>query len=160
MGSIPPSLNTLSLPRSKSGRGRLLALAALLVIPGVPGTGQGPAPRGPIVHSYAPSPSTQREAGRILRFCRWSDTSVVRDADALLVVVRSSGSHPLAPSYDNFKWLRDDASSQLNESGPQFHVYLFLLRPDQGFQQSVHRSYDVVQPGSNAPSEYALLCPF
>ena len=85
---------------------------------------------------------------------------MVRDADALLVVVRSSGSHPLSPSYDNFKWLRDDASSQLNESGPQFHVYLFLMRPDQGFQQSVHRSYDVVQAGSNAPSEFALLCPF
>ena len=121
---------------------------------------QGPAPRGPIVHTYAPSPSTQREAGRILRFCRWSDTSVVRDADALLVVVRSSGSHPLSPSYDNFKWLRDDASSQLNESGPQFHVYLFLMRPDQGFRQSVHRSYDVVQNGSDAPSDFALLCPF
>ena len=152
-------MNTPFLPRSRPGRAALLALTALLVS-GVPATGQGPAPRGPIVHSYAPSPSTQREAGRILRFCRWSDTSVVRDADALLVVVRSSGSRPLSPSYDNFKWLRDDASSQLNESGPQFHVYLFLMRPDQGFQQSVHRSYDVVQAGSNAPSEFALLCPF
>ena len=153
-------MNTLSRPRSRSRLGRLPALAALLLVTGVPVSGQGPAPRGPIVHTYAPSPSTQREAGRILRFCRWSDTSMVRDADALLVVVRSSGSHPLSSSYDNFKWLRDDASSQLNESGPQFHVYLFLMRPDQGFQQSVHRSYDVVQAGSNAPSDLALLCPF
>ena len=159
MESTPTSLNT-PCRRRNTGRRGLTGLAVLLVLLSVPVAGQGPAPRAPIVHGYAPSPSTQREAGRILRFCRWSDTSVVRDADALLVVVRSSGSHPLSPSYDNFKWLRDDASSQLNESGPQFHVYLFLLRPDQGFRQAVHRSYDAVQPGSNAPADFALLCPF
>jgi hypothetical protein len=106
----------------------------------------------------APSVSTRLEAKRLLRFCRWSDTTVVRDADLVLVVVRSSGSDPLEPSYDSLKWLQDAASSQLNESGAQFHVYLFSIRQDLSFLQSSHRSYDVNSsgaltfPGSAPPS--------
>ena len=48
----------------------------------------------------------------------------------------------MAPAYDNLKWLRDEASSQLNETGAQFHVYLYSIRPDLSFLQSTHRSYD------------------
>ena len=107
-----------------------------------------PAP-GPIVHTYAPSASTQREAARIRRLCRWADTTAVLDADALLVVVRSSGPNPLATSYDNFKWLRDEAHSLLNDSGSLFHVYLYVVGPNQRFQQSAHRSYEVAPGGGS-----------
>lgn len=72
---------------------------------------------------------------------------MVRDADALLVVVRTSRADPLSLSYANFKWLRDDANSLLNESGPQFHAFLYSIRPDQHLEQTVHRSYDVADPG-------------
>lgn len=78
-----------------------------------------------------------------MRFCRWSDTTVLRDADMVLVVVRSSGANPLAPSYDSLKWLVDEAASQLNESGAQFHAYLFSIRKDLSLNQANHRSYDV-----------------
>jgi hypothetical protein len=144
-------------------RAGALILALACGLPSSPLTAQAPA--GPIVHTYAPSPSTQKEAGRIRRFCRWSDTTVVRDADALLVVVRSSRSDPLSPSYDNLRWLHDDARSLLNESGAQFHVYLFLMRPDHGFRQAVHRSYDAdpgLDPAGQAPPapHASLVCPF
>ena len=115
----------------------------LALVPVAPLTGQSQPAQGPIVHTYAPSGSTQREAARIRRVCRWTDTTAVLDADALLVVVRSSGPDPLAPSYDNFKWLRDEAHSLLNDSGPLFHAYLYMIRPNQGFQQAAHRSYEV-----------------
>ncbi len=121
-----------------------LKLAVILaLVPVAPLTGQSQPAQGPIIHTYAPSVSTQREAGRIRRVCRWTDTTAVLDADALLVVVRSSGPDPLAPSYDNFKWLRDEAHSLLNDSGPLFHAYLYMIRPNQGFQQAAHRSYEV-----------------
>lgn len=131
-----------------------LALAAPLA-------GQShPAP-GPIVHTYAPSASTQREAARIRRICRWSDTTAVLDADALLVVVRSSGPDPLAPSYDSFKWLRDEAHSLLNDSGPVFHVYLYTVRPNQAFQQTAHRSYEADPGGqSGDPSTWMRAGPY
>jgi hypothetical protein len=92
---------------------------------------------------------------------------VVRDADVVLVVVRSSGSDPLEPSYDSLKWLQDAASSQLNESGAQFHVYTFTIRQDLSFLQSSHLSYDVNAngvlpfPGGAPPSPmpYWVLYP-
>jgi hypothetical protein len=130
------------------GSKAVLRLAGVLAITSVaPLDGQAQPVQGPIVHTYAPSASTQREAGRIRRLCRWTDTTVVRDADALLVVVRSSGPDPMAPSYDSFKWLRDEASSLLNDSGSIFHVYLYVMRPAQGFQQAAHRSYEVDSGG-------------
>ncbi|HEX7023208.1 MAG TPA: hypothetical protein VF187_00195 [Gemmatimonadales bacterium] len=99
----------------------------------------------PRVLTVAPTASTRREAVRIVRLCRWMDTTEVAGADLVLVVVRSSRSHPLAPGYDNLKWLRDDAAAQLNELGAQYHVYLFTERADHGFLQRNHRSYDVVE---------------
>jgi len=109
--------------------------------------------QGPIAYVVAPSAGTQREAQRMLRFCRWSDTTVVRDADFLLVVVRSSGSDPLEPSYDSLKWLRDAANGQLNDSGAQFHVYLYRIRDDLSFLQASHQSYDVDGSGTLGPFE-------
>jgi len=126
----------------------LAALLAMLSADPLAAQSQ-PAP-GPIVHTYAPSASTQREAARIRRVCRWADTTAVLDADALLVVVRSSGPDPLAPSYDSYKWLRDEAHSLLNDSGSLFHVYLYMVRPNQNFQQAAHRSYDADPGGHSA----------
>ena len=119
--------------------------------------------RKTIAYVVAPGVSTGAEARRLLRLCRWSDTTVVRDADVLLVVVRSSGSQPMAPSYDSLKWLREAAGSQMNDSGAQFHVYLYTIRPDLSFLQTDHRSYDVhpeerlVPPGLPPPSPHPGL---
>jgi hypothetical protein len=102
----------------------------------------------PIAFVVAPSASTLREARRMLRFCRWTDTTVLRSADFALVVVRSSESQPLSPSYASLKWLRDAANSQQSELGAQFHVYLYTIREDLSFLQASHRSYDVNPTGT------------
>lgn len=107
--------------------------------------------QGPIAYVVAPSAGTLREAQRMLRFCRWSDTTAVRDADFVLVIVRSSGPDPMEPSYDSLKWLRDAANSQLNDSGAQFHIYLYSIRPDLSFLQASHHSYDANDTGSLTP---------
>ena len=107
--------------------------------------------QAPIAFVIAPSPSAAREAGRLLRACRWADTTMVRDADLVLVVVRNSVAEPLRPSYDSLKWLRDAAGSQSNDAGAQFHVYLFTIRADLSFLQISHRSYDVNPTGSLTP---------
>ena len=118
-----------------AGFGLALAVARPALLP-------AQAPQGPIVYVVAPSPSTDKEAHRIMRFCRWSDTTLARDADMILVVVRSSGGAPLAPAYDSLKWLRDEASGQLNESGAQFHAYLYTMRRDEHLTEANHSSYD------------------
>ena len=119
------------------------------------GAGNLRAPRlsaqGPIAYVVAPSAGTLREARRMLRFCRWSDTTALRDADFVLVVVRSSGPDPMEPSYDSLKWLRDAANGQLNESGAQLHVYLYSIRQDLSFLQASHQSYDVNGNGALTP---------
>ena len=121
---------------------RLLGVMALalLALPQVKAQSYGPP--GPLVYVVATSASTQREAARLMRFCRWSDTTALKDADMVLVVVRSSGSTPLNSFYDSAKWLVDDASSQLNESGPLFHTYLFSTRKNLSLDQVNHRTYE------------------
>ena len=104
--------------------------------------------QAPVALVIAPSASTRLEATRMLQGCRWLDTTVVRDADLVLVVIRSSGEQPLAPSYDTLRWLRDAANSQMNDSGAQFHVYLYMIREDLTFLQSSHRSYDANPSGA------------
>ena len=107
----------------------------------------------------APSASTRLEAQRMLRGCRWADTTALRDADLVLVVVRSSGTLPLASSYDSLKWLRDAASGQLNESGAQFHVYLYMIREDLSLLQSSHQSYDAGPATALVPPINPALSP-
>jgi hypothetical protein len=97
---------------------------------------------GPLVYVIATSSSTQREAARLMRFCRWSDTTALRDADMVLVVVRSSGSTPLKSFYDSARWLVDDATSQLNDSGPLFHTYLYSIRKNLSLDETNHRTYE------------------
>jgi hypothetical protein len=125
---------------------KFLALLALLAF----GTGRVSvaASQDPIAFVVAPSASTLREARRMLRFCRWTDTTALRSADFVLVVMRSSESEPLRPSYASLKWLRDDAHSQQSELGAQFHVYLYTIREDLSFLQASHRSYDVNPTGT------------
>ena len=126
----------------------LLALLASLAF----GTGRAvAASQDPIAFVVAPSVSTMREARRMLRFCRWTDTTELRSADFVLVVVRSSGSEPMSPSYASLKWLRDAANSQLNDLGAQFHVYLYTIREDLSLLQASHRSYDVNLNGTITP---------
>lgn len=122
---------------------------ALLALPAeLPAQSNGPS--GPLVYVIAPSPSTRREAGRLMRFCRWSDTTALKDADMVLVVVRSSGSTPLHSFYDSAKWLVDDASSQLNESGPLFHTYLYSIRKNLALDEANHRTYEAESGSSQA----------
>jgi hypothetical protein len=99
-------------------------------------------PPGPLVYVIATSASTQREAGRLMRLCRWNDTTALKDADMVLVVVRSSGSAPLHSFYDSAKWLLDDASSQLNNSGSLFHTYLYSIRKNLSLDETNHRTYE------------------
>jgi hypothetical protein len=113
------------------------------------GQAQSPRPQGPLVYLIAPSGSTQRQADRLLRLCRWSDTTVALDADLVVAVVRSSSSDPLEGSYDSLKWLRDAANGQSNEGGAQFHVYLYQFTPagPEHLQAISHRSFDVNEGG-------------
>lgn len=122
-----------------------LFLTALSSVLGVSGARLGV--QAPIAFVIAPSPSAAREAERLLRACRWADTTIARDADLVLVVVRSSASEQLSPSYDSLQWLRDAVRSQSDDAGAQFHVYLFLIRPDRSLLQTSHRSYDVNPTG-------------
>jgi hypothetical protein len=85
---------------------------------------------------------------------------MVRDADLVLVVVRSSSSDPLAPSYDSLRWLLETANSQLNESGAQFHVYLYTIRPDISLLQTSHQSYDANPSGELLPLGRASPSPY
>jgi hypothetical protein len=121
----------------------LAALAGALTLAEPVGVAaQTQAPQGPLVYVIAPSPTTAKEAQKIMRFCRWTDTTALRDADMVLVVVRSSGSTPLASFYDSLKWLLDEAASQLNESGAQYHTYLYSIRQNLSLDEANHRSYD------------------
>lgn len=128
---------------SQSSRRIRIAGAAGMILAGISLDlpGQQP-PRDPLVHAIAPGDANRRELGRILAACRWRDTSAALAADFILVVVRSSHSHPLASRYDNLKWLRDEAASLAG--GPQFHVYSYLARPDQHLEEATHRAYDVI----------------
>jgi len=120
-----------------------------------PGTHNPAQQQGPAAYVIAPSASTRLEARRLLRICRWTDTSVVKDADLVLVVIRSSASFPLASSYDSLRWLLEAANSQLNDSGAQFHVYLYTIRPGISLLESSHHSYDANPSGTILPPNEA-----
>ena len=130
---------------------RWLVVTGLLLVAAGANSSNAIQAQGPTAYVIAPSASTRLEARRLLRICRWSDTSVVRDADLVLVVVRSSGSDPLAPSYDSLRWLLEAANSQLNDSGAQFHIYLYTIRVDVSLLQSSHQSYDANPSGALLP---------
>lgn len=96
--------------------------------------------RGLGVYVIAPSVSTSMEARSIRMKKGWVESSL-RQADAILVVVRSMLFNPLDYSYDSVKELEDDADSQLNISGENFHVYIYSIDDDMEVSQEKHISY-------------------
>jgi hypothetical protein len=88
----------------------------------------------------APSVSTRMEARSILARLGWHETAL-RDASGILVVVRSMLFNPLSSSYESIKDLQEDAESQLNISGENFHLYIYSITPDLGATQLKHTSY-------------------
>ena len=98
------------------------------------------------IYVIAPSLSTRTEAGIIIRDNKWTETTSATDADAILVVVRSSLPDPLNSSYETLAKLEEDADFQFNLSGPRFHVYVYALGNDRSVKELKHVSYDAEPP--------------
>jgi hypothetical protein len=96
--------------------------------------------RGLRVYIVAPSISTSMEARSITMKKGWIESNL-RQANTILVVVRSMLFNPLSDSYDSVKELQDDAESQLNISGENFHVYIYSIGDDMNVSQEKHFSY-------------------
>jgi hypothetical protein len=96
--------------------------------------------RGLKVAVIAPSVSTSMEARATIRQNGWSETSL-READVVLVVVRSMLFNPLGYSYESIGELKKDAEMQLNISGEHFHVYLYDIADDLAVTQLKHVTY-------------------
>ena len=90
-----------------------------------------------ITHSV----STSMEAREVLRRQSWSETSNLRQADGILVVCRSMLIYPLSSSYNSIKELDEDADSQLNISGSNFHVYVYRINDDLSVYEVKHIHY-------------------
>lgn len=90
----------------------------------------------------APSISTSQEARRVIAKAGFTETRSYKNADAVLVVVRSALANPLNLSYDCICELKRDAEGQLNIAGPQVHVYLYSIEDDLSSNQAKHISYD------------------
>ncbi len=88
----------------------------------------------------APSVSTSMEARSIMREKGWIETNF-RQADGILVVVRSMLFNPLSYSYRSIGDLQEDADMQLNISGEKFHVYIYQINDDLSVSQLKHINY-------------------
>jgi len=89
----------------------------------------------------APSVSTSMKAREIRARLGKREVSF-RFAEAVLVVVRSSLFNPLQHGYDSVGELQRDADSQLNISGPKYHVYVYSMDDDLRVTQVSHRSFE------------------
>jgi len=89
----------------------------------------------------APSVSTSIEARAIMLHLDWVETNL-REAQVILVVVRSMRYDPLGYSYGSHKELQDDANIQLNISRPDFHIYIYQINDDLSVTQIRHTSYE------------------
>ena len=98
------------------------------------------------IYVIAPSVSMRSEASVIMRDNKWTEASSASDADAILVVVRSSLPDPLNSSYQSLAELEEDADFQFNLSGPRFHVYVYRLKHDLSVNELKHISYDAESP--------------
>jgi hypothetical protein len=96
--------------------------------------------KGLDVAVIAHSVSTRQEASKMCHRQGWTETSL-QQANAILVVCRSGPDYPLGNSYDSIKELDEAAASQLNTSGSDFHVYIFLINDDHSVFQVRHISY-------------------
>lgn len=113
----------------------LLALISLVSFPNPVN-----AERGLNVAVIAHSISTYREAREVRRRQGWTETSL-RGAEAILVVCRSGLNWPLNSSYDSIKELDEDADSQLNISGSNFHIYIYRINDDLSVDEIKHIHY-------------------
>lgn len=89
----------------------------------------------------APSVSTSMKAREVRHKMKWQEVAP-KDADYILVVVRSGLSYPLQMSYDSYGELKDDAENQLNISGSNYHIYLFYLEKDLSVTVVDHKYYE------------------
>lgn len=89
----------------------------------------------------APSVSTSIKAGEVRRKMNWQEVAP-KDADYILVVVRSALYFPLQISYDSYGELKDDAENQLNISGSNYHIYLFYLEEELNVTEVDHKYYE------------------
>jgi len=89
----------------------------------------------------APSVSTSMKAREIRYHFKWQEVEP-KEADYILVVVRSMLFYPLQNSYDSFTELKDDAESQLNISGSNYHIYLFFLENDLSVTEVDHKYFE------------------
>ncbi len=99
------------------------------------------AQRGLSVAVVAHSISTRVEARKVLARQGWTETTNLRQADGILVVCRSGLNWPLNDSYRSFKELNDDADSQLNISGSNFHIYVYKLNNDLSVEKVAHQRF-------------------
>lgn len=99
------------------------------------------AQRGLSVAVVAHSISTRVEARKVLAQQGWTETSNLRQADGILVVCRSGLNWPLNDSYRSFKELNDDADSQLNISGSNFHIYVYKFNDNLSVEKVAHKSF-------------------
>ena len=113
----------------------LILLLSLVLIPNI-----ASAERGLNVAVIAHSISTSMEAREVRRRNGWSETDF-RQADAILVVCRSGLNWPLSSSYDSIKELDEDADSQLNISGSNFHIYIYRINNDLSVDEIKHVHY-------------------
>ena len=71
----------------------------------------------------------------------WGQATNTTQANGVLVVCRSGLSYPLNSSYRNIRELNDDADSQLNISGSNFHIYVFKLNGNKTVSEAQHVYY-------------------
>lgn len=92
---------------------------------------------GVIAHSV----STRMEAREVLRAQGWTETRNLRQADGILVVCRSGLTWPLNRYYSSIGELDNDANSQLNISGSNFHIYVYRINNDLSVNKVKHVHY-------------------
>lgn len=88
----------------------------------------------------APSLSTETKAREIMYRNGWLESNL-READGILVVMRSNLRSPLLFLYDRFEDLKRDAELQLDISGDEFHIYLFKIEDDLQLTQLEYTHY-------------------
>lgn len=120
--------------------GKLWLLVMVILVSGFSFSTPANGERGLNVAVIAHSVSTSMEAREVRRRQGWTETSL-RQADAILVVCRSGLSYPLSSSYRSIKELDEDADSQLNISGSNFHVYIYRINDDLSVDEIKHIHY-------------------
>ena len=114
----------------------ILALVVALIVPL-----NAYAERGLNAVVIAHSISTRAEARKVMQRQGWMEATNLRQADAILVVCRSGLNWPLSGSYRSIKELSDDADSQLNISGSNFHIYIYQINNNLGVDEIKHIHY-------------------